>query len=43
MTFYTSLFPDSEVVSISRYGEEGPGAPGSVVHAVLSLAGQTFM
>lgn len=43
MTFYMSLFPGSEIVSISRYGEEGPGAPGSVVHAVFSLAGQTFM
>lgn len=43
MTFYLSLFPGSEIVSISRYGEDGPGAPGSVVHAVFSLAGQAFM
>ena len=43
MTFYMSLFADSGIVSISRYGDEGPGAPGSVVHAVFSLAGQTFM
>ena len=43
MTFYLSLFPGSEIVSISRYRDEGPGAPGSVVHAVFSLAGQTFM
>jgi predicted 3-demethylubiquinone-9 3-methyltransferase (glyoxalase superfamily) len=43
MTFYTSLFADSGIVSLSRYGDEGPGAPGSVVHAVFSLAGQTFM
>lgn len=43
MTFYTSLFPDSEIKSISRYGPEGPGPEGSVIHAVFSLRGQEFM
>lgn len=41
--FYVSLFPESKIVSITRYGPEGPGAEGSVVHAVVTLAGQQFM
>ena len=43
MTFYLSLFDDAEVVSISRYGADGPGAEGSVQQATFSLAGQPFM
>lgn len=43
MTFYRSLFADAEVLSLARYGPEGPGAEGSVVHAVFTLAGQQFM
>ncbi|MGW1347624.1 VOC family protein, partial [Kribbella sp. NPDC002412] len=31
------------VVSISRYGAEGPGPEGSVMHAVFRLGGQEFM
>ena len=43
MTFYRSLFADAEVVSISRYGADGPGAEGSVQQATFTLAGQPFM
>ncbi len=43
MTFYISLFDDAEVVSVSRYGAEGPGAEGSVQQATFTLAGQPFM
>jgi predicted 3-demethylubiquinone-9 3-methyltransferase (glyoxalase superfamily) len=43
MTFYVSLFDDSSVVSISRYGADAPGSEGSVQHATFSLAGQQFM
>ena len=28
VTFYVSLVPDSRIVSVSRYGEAGPGEPG---------------
>lgn len=42
MTFYTSLFPDSEVLSVARYGPEGPGAEGSVVYATFTLAGHRY-
>jgi len=29
MNFYTSIFKNSKVVSIMRYGEAGPGPKGS--------------
>jgi predicted 3-demethylubiquinone-9 3-methyltransferase (glyoxalase superfamily) len=40
MTFYASLFADSKIIDIERYGPEGPGVEGSVMHATISLAGQ---
>lgn len=43
MNFYTSLFPNSAIRSISRFGPEGPGPEGSVFHATFSLAGQELM
>ena len=43
MNFYVSLFDQSEVVSIQRYGPDGPGAEGSVLHATFLLGGQQFM
>ena len=43
MTFYMSLFEDSKVISIERYGPNGPGKEGSVVHATFTLAGQRLM
>jgi predicted 3-demethylubiquinone-9 3-methyltransferase (glyoxalase superfamily) len=43
MVFYTSLFGDAEVLAITRYGPDEPGAEGSVKHALFSLAGQRFM
>ncbi|WP_344232327.1 VOC family protein [Kribbella hippodromi] len=43
MNFYLSLFEDAEVMSITRYGAEGPGPEGSVMVAVFQLAGQQFM
>lgn len=42
MTFYTSLFPDGCIVEIKRYGKEGPGPEGSVLHATFTVAGQTI-
>ena len=39
MQFYTALFPNSRIVSIDRYGPDGPGKEGSVVRAVFELNG----
>lgn len=43
MTFYSTLFDDAEIVSIQRYGADGPGKEGSVQHATFSLTGEQFM
>ncbi|HEX5598596.1 MAG TPA: VOC family protein [Micromonosporaceae bacterium] len=43
VNFYTSLFPDAEIISLTRYGAGEAGAEGTVRHATFSLAGQRFM
>lgn len=43
MNFYISLFDQSEVLSILRYGSNQHGAEGSVMHATFSLKGQQYM
>jgi predicted 3-demethylubiquinone-9 3-methyltransferase (glyoxalase superfamily) len=43
MNFYVSVFKNSEVLSVSRYGEAGPGPAGSVMVATFRLDGQEFM
>lgn len=43
MKLYTSVFADSEIIGISRYGANEAGKEGSVQHATFSLAGQQFM
>lgn len=40
---YVSLFEDSKILSISRYGDAGPGPKGSVMVVEFQLAGQSFM
>lgn len=41
--YYTSLFDDSRVVRIDRYGEAGPGTPGEVMLVTFELRGQRFL
>lgn len=43
MNYYISLFDNSEIVAIARYGPNQPGPEGSVVHATFTLNGQQFM
>lgn len=43
MNFYISMFKDSKVLSIARYGQGEAGTAGTVMHARFSLAGQEFM
>src|SRR4029077_2747841 len=43
MNFYMSIFRNSKVVNISRYGEAGPGPRGTVMVAQFQLDGQDFM
>lgn len=39
---YTSIFPGSEIRSVSRYPESGPGPAGSVLTVDFALDGQPF-
>ncbi|HKY31365.1 MAG TPA: VOC family protein [Candidatus Polarisedimenticolia bacterium] len=39
---YTSIFPNSRIVSVARYGEAGPGPKGSVMTVAFELDGQPF-
>ncbi len=41
--FYVSVFKNSEIVKIARYGEAGPGPKGSVMTVVFKLEGQEFI
>lgn len=43
LNFYTSVFPQSEIINITYYKADEPGAEGTVHHAVFALNGQTFM
>ena len=43
MTFYVSLFKNSGITSIKRYGAGDAGAEGSVMQATFTLNGEDFM
>lgn len=43
MNFYTSIFDQSEIISIQHYGANEAGDEGTVLHATFSLNGQVFM
>ena len=43
MNLYTSLFKQSAILNITRYGKNEAGAEGSVQHATFTLNGQEFM
>ena len=40
--FYVSLFKDSKILSVSRYGDAGPGPKGSAMVVEFELAGLKF-
>ena len=42
MNFYVSIFKNSKVGRVSRYGEAGPGPKGSVMSCTFTLNGQEF-
>ena len=42
MNFYVSVFRNSSVKSVGRYGEAGPGPKGTVMSATFQLDGQDF-
>lgn len=42
MNFYVSIFKNSKIGRVTRYGEGGPGPKGSVMSATFHLEGQEF-
>jgi predicted 3-demethylubiquinone-9 3-methyltransferase (glyoxalase superfamily) len=42
MNFYVSIFKNSKIGSVTRYGAAGPGPKGSVMSATFHLDGQEF-
>jgi predicted 3-demethylubiquinone-9 3-methyltransferase (glyoxalase superfamily) len=42
VNFYVSIFRNSKIVSMNRYGEGGPAPAGSVMSATFLLEGQEF-
>jgi predicted 3-demethylubiquinone-9 3-methyltransferase (glyoxalase superfamily) len=42
MNFYVSIFKNSKVGSVTRYGDAGPGPKGTVMSARFQLDGQDF-
>ena len=43
MKFYTSIFKNSKIVNVSRYGEAGPGPKGTVMVGTFKIEGQEFI
>lgn len=43
VNLYVSLFKNSRIVSVNRYGEGGPAPAGSVISASFELEGQAFI
>src|SRR5579863_4262911 len=41
--FYVSIFKNSKIGTIGRYGDAGPGPKGSVMMVTFELEGQHFM
>ncbi len=41
--FYTSIFEDSKILAVSRYGDAGPGPKGPAMTVEFQLAGQRFL
>ena len=42
MNFYVSIFKNSKIGKVVRYGDAGPGPKGSVMTATFELEGQQF-
>ncbi|BBE50378.1 3-demethylubiquinone-9 3-methyltransferase [Ferriphaselus amnicola] len=43
MNFYVSVFNDSKILNVNRYGDAGPGPKGTVMTASFLLNGQPFL
>ena len=42
VNFYVSIFKKSKIISVSRFGDAGPGPKGSVMSMTFQIEGQDF-
>ena len=42
MNFYVSIFKNSKILGVARYGDAGPGPKGTVMAGTFQLEGQEF-
>lgn len=43
VNLYTSIFKNSKILMVNRYGKEGPGQEGTVMTMEFKIEGQNFM
>jgi predicted 3-demethylubiquinone-9 3-methyltransferase (glyoxalase superfamily) len=43
MNYYVSIFPNSRILGVSRYGDAGPGPKGTVMVGTFEIDGLKFM
>ena len=43
MNLYVELFDNSNIVSLKRWGKEGPGKEGTIMQATFNLDGKLYM
>ena len=43
MNFYVELFDNSKIINVQRWGKDGPGEEGRIMHATFDLNGNQFM
>ena len=43
MNYYVSIFPNSRILGVSRYGDAGPGPKGSLMVGTFEIDGLNFM
>ncbi len=43
MNLYVEIFDNSKVLNLQRWGKEGPGEEGKIMHATFDLNGKQFM
>ena len=43
MNHYIALFDNSKIENMQRWGKEGPGKEGTIMHATFTLNGKLFM
>jgi len=43
VNFYISIFRDSKILNVTRYGDAGPGPKGEVMYIMFQIEGQEFM